>query len=149
MSSDKVVPHLKLFPAIFYFQFLEQGKTHFESAKVWVNLNLFQPFWIIWIDLNWAKLRLGTVLAGPACQCPNVAIASLPLTPSHTQPMPTGPRCRPTPSISRARAGSPRAPPHVPARGPLSLPYFPLHVALNPRPLHLPPFLSAHTTKPP
>jgi hypothetical protein len=33
MSLDKVVPHLKLFPTIFYLQFLEQGKTHFRSVK--------------------------------------------------------------------------------------------------------------------
>jgi hypothetical protein len=33
-----------IFPDIFYLQFLEQGKTTFELAKVWANLNSFEIF---------------------------------------------------------------------------------------------------------
>jgi hypothetical protein len=41
-SLRKVVPHLKLFPTIFYFQFLEHGKIPFGSVKIWANLNPFE-----------------------------------------------------------------------------------------------------------
>jgi hypothetical protein len=37
VSIRKVVPYLKQFLAIFYFNFLEHGKVPFESVKVWRN----------------------------------------------------------------------------------------------------------------
>jgi hypothetical protein len=43
-SLRKVIPHLKLFPTIFYLQFLEQVKIPFELAKFCANLNPFEPF---------------------------------------------------------------------------------------------------------
>jgi hypothetical protein len=60
---SKVVPHLDLFPAIFYFQFLEQRKAPFGSVKVWRILN---PFEIILIRF---KNQIGRhCAAGPMCQ---------------------------------------------------------------------------------
>jgi hypothetical protein len=44
----------------------------------------------------------GTVLSGPPVSTP-CHTALLPLTPSRNQPLPTGPRCRPVPPVSRLR----------------------------------------------
>jgi hypothetical protein len=38
VSIRQIVPYLELFPAIFYFQFLEQGKAPFGSVKDWGKL---------------------------------------------------------------------------------------------------------------
>jgi hypothetical protein len=37
MPINKVVPHLKLFPTIFYYQFLEQGKAPFYVDQILDN----------------------------------------------------------------------------------------------------------------
>jgi hypothetical protein len=44
VSIRNAVPYLKLFPAIFYFQFFEHGNAPFISDKVWTNLNPFEIF---------------------------------------------------------------------------------------------------------
>jgi hypothetical protein len=171
MYLDKVVPHLNLFPTIFYFQFLEHGNTPFGSVKFrefWICLNHLEYFWF---SLNRFKTEPDcTVLPGPLVSAPRRA-TPLPLTPFRTPPMATGPRYRWSwLSAARTKSLAPRRPPlscgngtacarrpgSIPAaravprraRGLLSLLRFPLHAAPNAGP-PAPFFLSAQATGPP
>jgi hypothetical protein len=95
-----VVLYLKIFPSIFYFQFLEQGKIPFGSVKFGANLNPFE------IKLIRFENRIGRhCAAGPACHCR--AASRSPRTPS----LPTGPRARPVPPVSHSRSRCARLPP--------------------------------------
>jgi hypothetical protein len=46
MSIDKRLPHVKFFPTIFYFRFLEHRKVPFGALKVCRILNPFEIFLI-------------------------------------------------------------------------------------------------------
>jgi hypothetical protein len=97
-----------------YFQFLEQGKAPFGSVKIWRILNPFEPFGIFFLfSLNQIKTKPGgTVLPGLLVSAPR-RTAPLSLTPSCTQPLPTGPRYHRS-RLSAAYARIARTPPLAP-----------------------------------
>jgi hypothetical protein len=44
---EKVIPLIKLFKTIFYFEFFELGKTGFDSNQVGMDLNVYRNSFFI------------------------------------------------------------------------------------------------------